>query len=97
MVTTICKKSTDCENIFQQGVDLPVLLLYSSTHAATCGLLGEMMWPFPTPQNPATPWTPKQIREYQKQMMKNAPTAPMMVFALGVDMASMSQSMQTQD
>ena len=55
------------------------------------------MWPFPTPQNPATPWTPKQIREYQKQMMRNAPTAPMMVFALGVDMASMSQSIQTQD
>ena len=44
------------------------------------------MWPFPTPQNPLTPWTPKQIREYQKQMMKKAPTAPMLRLAPSVGM-----------
>ena len=34
-----------------------------------------MTWPFPPPGGPV-PWTPKQIREYQRQQRDKAEEAP---------------------
>lgn len=34
-----------------------------------------MNWPFPPPGGPI-PWTPKQIKEYERQQRKNQEEAP---------------------
>jgi len=37
-----------------------------------------LIWPFPPPEGP-TPWTPEQVRDYQRQQQQtrqNAPPAP---------------------
>ena len=34
-------------------------------------------WPFPTKENPLKPWTPKEIKAYDKLQRSKAPDAPM--------------------
>jgi hypothetical protein len=34
-------------------------------------------WPFPTKDNPLTPWTPKEVKEYQKLQRENAQESPL--------------------
>jgi len=34
-----------------------------------------MTWPFPPPGGP-TPWTPEQVREYERQQREQVPPAP---------------------
>jgi hypothetical protein len=41
----------------------------------------DITWPFPTKEQPLTPWTPKQVREQQKkwaeEQLKNIPDSPL--------------------
>jgi hypothetical protein len=34
-------------------------------------------WPWPTKDNPLTPWTDKQIKEYNQKQREQLPDAPM--------------------
>ena len=34
-------------------------------------------WPFPSKDNPLTPWTPEQQRDYEQQQRAKVPDAPM--------------------
>lgn len=34
-------------------------------------------WPFPTKDNPLTPWTPAQQKKYQEEQRGKIPDAPM--------------------
>jgi len=35
-------------------------------------------WPFPSKDNPLTPWTPEQQRKYAEEQLKNVPESPLM-------------------
>lgn len=34
-------------------------------------------WPFPTKDNPLTPWTPAQQKKWAEDQLKNAPESPL--------------------
>lgn len=34
-------------------------------------------WPFPTKDNPLTPWTPEQQRKWAEDQLKNLPESPL--------------------
>lgn len=34
-------------------------------------------WPFPSKDNPLKPWTPKEIKDYDKLQRSKTPDAPM--------------------
>jgi hypothetical protein len=34
-------------------------------------------WPFPSKDNPLTPWTPEQQRKYNDEQRQHLPDAPM--------------------
>lgn len=34
-------------------------------------------WPFPTKDNPLTPWIPEEVKQYEKQQRDKVPDAPM--------------------
>lgn len=38
----------------------------------TVGAIVESVWPFPTKDTPAIPWTAKQIQEYAKKQLEEA-------------------------
>jgi len=34
-------------------------------------------WPFPSKDNPLTPWTPEQQRKYAEEQLKKLPESPL--------------------
>jgi len=40
----------------------------------------KTQWPFPTQDNPLTPWTAKQIKKWTDEQLKNVPESPLMDF-----------------
>ena len=38
-------------------------------------LTAQMTWPFPPPGGP-TPWTPEQVKEYERKRLQETPPAP---------------------
>lgn len=34
-------------------------------------------WPFPTKDNPLTPWTPQQQKKWAEEQLKNVPESPL--------------------
>jgi hypothetical protein len=45
-----------------------------TTHVSNLSALST--WPFPA-ECPPKPWTPKQVKEYNKQQRQQVPDAPM--------------------
>jgi hypothetical protein len=35
------------------------------------------VWPFPTKEHPLTPWTPKQIKEYNQRRLSETQESPL--------------------
>jgi hypothetical protein len=35
-------------------------------------------WPFPTEDNPLTPWTPEDHKRWAEEQLKNVPESPLM-------------------
>jgi hypothetical protein len=35
-------------------------------------------WPFPTKDNPLTPWTPEDHKRWAEEQLKNVPESPLM-------------------